>query len=183
MIKYKGLQAPPVTSYSHMFLAWLLKASVKNCQETNNKVLKTSLNSGFEPDGDQTWDPKDKPNVSLNTTIQHILPIYRDSIHLNFAPAFASRFENVSSWPGVKPQKMREYFSKVGYQVGDLEPCERCHNGVDRHHPSKDLGVYVNSSKITGKVCKHVEYKGVYCYVLGGAEQHQRGPGVRLRGV
>ncbi|KAJ9072144.1 hypothetical protein DSO57_1030305 [Entomophthora muscae] len=39
----------------------------------------------------------------------------------------------------VKPQNMREYFSKVGYQVGDLESCERRHNGVDRHHPSEDL--------------------------------------------
>ncbi|KAJ9075624.1 hypothetical protein DSO57_1034054 [Entomophthora muscae] len=83
----------------------------------------------------------------------------------------------------VKPQKMREYFSKVGYQVGNLEPCERRHNGVDRHHPSKDLGVYVKSSEFTGKVRKHIEYKGVYCYVLGGAGQHQRGPGVRLGGV
>ncbi|KAJ9054390.1 hypothetical protein DSO57_1015206 [Entomophthora muscae] len=83
----------------------------------------------------------------------------------------------------VKTQKLREYFSKVGYQVGNLEPCERRHNGIDHHHPSKDLGVYVKSSKITGKVRKHIEYKGVYCYMLGGAGQHQCGPGVRLRGV
>ncbi|KAJ9081431.1 Chromobox protein 1 [Entomophthora muscae] len=70
-----------------------------------------------------------------------------------------------------------------GYQVGDLESCERCHNGVDRHHPSEDFGMYVISSKITGKIRKYVVYIGVYSYILGGVGQHQRGPGVMLRGV
>ncbi|KAJ9054993.1 hypothetical protein DSO57_1008879 [Entomophthora muscae] len=69
------------------------------------------------------------------------------------------------------------------YQVGDLESCECRHNGVDRHHPSEDLGVYVKSSKITGKIHKHVVYTGVYSYILGGAGQHQCGPGVLLGGV
>ncbi|KAJ9078845.1 hypothetical protein DSO57_1002474 [Entomophthora muscae] len=42
----------------------------------------------------------------------------------------------------------------IGDQVGDLEPGERRHNGVDSYHPSKDLGMYVKSFKITGKNTK-----------------------------
>ncbi|KAJ9049593.1 hypothetical protein DSO57_1022833 [Entomophthora muscae] len=37
-------------------------------------------------------------------------------------------------------------------QFGNLESCERCHNGVDCHHPSEDLVLYVILTKIAGKI-------------------------------
>ncbi|KAJ9051459.1 hypothetical protein DSO57_1004199 [Entomophthora muscae] len=56
----------------------------------------------------------------------------------------------------VNTQQLGEYLSKIRYQVGNLESCERRHNGVDRHHSSEDLGVYIILSEITGKIHKYV---------------------------
>ncbi|KAJ9064230.1 hypothetical protein DSO57_1032642 [Entomophthora muscae] len=81
--------------------------------------------------------------------------------------------------PGVKTQQSGEYFSKIRYQFGDLESCERHHNGVDRHHSSEDLGVYVIKSQNYWQIL----YTGVYSYGLGGVGQHQCGSVVLLGGV
>ncbi|KAJ9053181.1 hypothetical protein DSO57_1026758 [Entomophthora muscae] len=67
-------------------------------------------------------------------------------------------------------------------QIGNLEACERRHNWIDQHHPSKDLGVYIILSEITSKICEYVVYTGVYGYGLNGVGQNQRGPGVLIRG-
>ncbi|KAJ9070533.1 hypothetical protein DSO57_1006873 [Entomophthora muscae] len=83
----------------------------------------------------------------------------------------------------VKTQQLGEYFSKIRNQVDDLEACECHHNWIDCHHPSKDLGVNVIASEITGKICEYIVYTGVYGYRLGGVGQYQRGPGVLLGGV
>ncbi|KAJ9069902.1 hypothetical protein DSO57_1013840 [Entomophthora muscae] len=94
-------------------------------------------------------------------------------------------FSYTQLWPLLGPSKrimsIAIYtFKKMGVTpVGDLESRECRQDGVDRQHPSKDLGMYVKMSEITGKV----QYKGIYCYVLGGEEQHQHGPGVHLRRV
>ncbi|KAJ9070629.1 hypothetical protein DSO57_1005724 [Entomophthora muscae] len=68
----------------------------------------------------------------------------------------------------LKTQQLGEYFSKIRDQVGNLEACEHRHNWIDCHHQSKDFGVHVIASEITG---------------LGGVGQYQRGPGVLIGGV
>ncbi|KAJ9074068.1 hypothetical protein DSO57_1009937 [Entomophthora muscae] len=83
----------------------------------------------------------------------------------------------------VKIQQLGEYLSKIRDQVGNLETCECCHNGIDRHHLSKDLGVHAITSEITGKIYEYIVYTGVYGYGLGGVGQYQGGPGVLLGGV
>ncbi|KAJ9056996.1 hypothetical protein DSO57_1026656, partial [Entomophthora muscae] len=83
----------------------------------------------------------------------------------------------------LKNQQLGKYFSKIRHQVDNLETCECCHNWIDRHHQLKDFGVYVITSKITGKIREYVVYTGVYGYRLGGVGQYQRGPGVPLGGV
>ncbi|KAJ9049291.1 hypothetical protein DSO57_1026172 [Entomophthora muscae] len=83
----------------------------------------------------------------------------------------------------VETPQLGEYSSKIRDQVDNLEACEHCHNWIDHHHQSKDFGVHVIASKITGKICEYVVYTGVYGYGLGGVGQYQRGPGVLLGGV
>ncbi|KAJ9084896.1 hypothetical protein DSO57_1019400 [Entomophthora muscae] len=72
---------------------------------------------------------------------------------------------------GVKTQRLGKYLSQTRRQIGSLETCEPCHGWIDRHHQSKDFGVHVIASKITGEIRGYVVYTGVYGYGLGGVGQ------------